>query len=227
MKIKSFFTFTTIAISLLALALLTHFPHIRAASTPTGSLILNIATISGSANSGITLTGTAQTNSNGQTMRVWADACTTTGQCLRKEYTALDSATSATTQVWALNWAATELPAGTYSGTVWVGLAANNETLSTQSGIVNFVVAVVPTTFTLPVVSNQPFVIKLAPAANYQLGATTLPITQNDVTVSDNGGLTLSSPGLTTNTTVTLGPTSFVFTVLDPPPLQVLELDFE
>jgi hypothetical protein len=193
-------------------------PYCLIASDPLCSAHLEITTTTGSTEAGITLSGTAKAIANDQDMRIWADACNTAGQCLRKEFTSFDSATSGTAQSWTLSWLLSELPAGTYSGTIWVGLATSTDgniidTLSAQSESVNFTLASTIQTYPVTVFKNQPFSLDLGALTNYDLGALLLPTTDHGVTATSTAShLILSSPsGLAAPTTATFGHTAFTF----------------
>jgi hypothetical protein len=209
-------------------------PYCLIAGDPLCAARLEVTTTTSSAEAGITLTGTAKASGSNQNIAVWADACNTAGQCVRKEFTGFNMATSGTAQPWTLTWLPSELPAGTYSGTIWVGLATSVDstiidTLSAQSAPLNFTIAPTLRTFPLTVFTHQPFALDLGPLTNYDLGALILPTTDHTVTATSTAGrLILSSTsGLAAPTTATFGNTAFVFTVIDLPQLTISNLSFE
>jgi hypothetical protein len=186
---------------------------------------LVVTATTGSAGAGITLSGTAEAGGNGQSMTVWADACNVAGQCVRKTYNGFTSATSATPQNWTLSWAASELPAGTYNGTVWAGLAAGSDNVVAQSGTVNFTISPKVLTIEMTVIKNRAFSLSAGPVAGFDV---TLG-TNNGVTAGNSGGkLVLSSAsGLAGSTTATFGNTKFEITVIEPPQISVSNVSFE
>jgi hypothetical protein len=195
-----------------------------------------VATTAGSAGVGITLNGTAKASGDGQNMMVWADACNSAGQCVRKEFTSFDLASSGIAQGWTLSWLPSELPAGTYNGTIWVGLVtaapedgAVIDVLSAQSEAVNFAIDAVVRTFLVTVIENQPFSLEVGAVSNYDLGASALPATNNGVTASNVGGKLVisSSAGLASNTKATFGSTKFEITVIEQPQITVTNVSFE
>jgi hypothetical protein len=195
---------------------------------------LRVTATSGNENEGITVSGFARAGGKGQEMRVWADACNSAGQCVRKEYGGFDVASSGTAQEWTLSWEASELPAGTYNGTVWVGLTVGNETrgyetITAESDPVNFTIAATTRTFPVTVIENQGFSLDVGVVSNYDLGTTPLPVTSNGVTASNAGGklVLASTTGLASNATATFGNTKFEMTVIEQPQVQVLEVSFE
>jgi hypothetical protein len=209
-------------------------PYCLVANDPLCLANLIIMTTTGSAGDGITLTGTAKASENNQNMTVWADACNVAGQCVRKMIADFDLASSGTAQEWMLTWAASELPTGTYDGTRWVGLTtAAGETiidaLSAQSGPVNFTIDAVVRTFLVTVIESQPFSLEVGAVSNYDLGASSLPATNNGVTASNVGGklVIASTTGLASNTTATFGNTKFEITVIPLPQLTVSNVNLE
>jgi hypothetical protein len=153
---------------------------------------------------------------------------------VRKEFTGFDLATSDTAQPWTLTWLPSELPAGTYSGTIWVELTTSAggtiiDTLSAQSDPVNFTLAAIIRTFPLTIFTNQPFDLDLGLLTNYDLASLSLPATDHGVTATNlTGHLILSSTsGLAAPTTATFGHTAFVFTPIDLPQLTISNLSFE
>jgi hypothetical protein len=197
-------------------------PYCLVVDDPLCTANLAVTTTTGSAASGITLTGTAKASDNNQNMTVWADACNTAGQCVRKTKTDFDSSNSSIEQRWILNWEAAELPAGTYNGTVWVGLATSvsgttMDTLAVQSGVVNFAISSVVKTYPVMVIKDQAFTLNVGALSNYDLDTTSLPAASNGVTADKSGSdLVLSSAagtGLNSATAATFGNASFVFTV--------------
>jgi hypothetical protein len=194
---------------------------------------LTIDTTNGSEASGIALTGTAKASENGQNMTVWADVCNSAGQCVRKTSSSFTSTTSGTAQSWSLTWLPSELPAGTYSGTVWVGLATSVDSaiidaLSAQSEPVNFTINPNLKVFPLTALTSRPFSLNVGAVTNYDLASLSLPATDHGVTATNTAGtLTLSSAsGLASPTTATFGNTSFAFALQDLAS-GIIELSFE
>jgi hypothetical protein len=194
---------------------------------------LVVAETSGNENSGISLSGTAKGSEDNQNIAVWADACNTAGQCLRKEFANFDPATSGTAQQWTLTWLPRELPAGTYSGTLWVGLATSVDgtiidTLSAQSESVNFTLAATIRTFPVTALKDQPFSLDLGLLTNYDLASLSLPTTDHGVTATSTAShLILSSlSGLAAPTTATFGNTAFTF-ALQELASGIIEVSFE
>jgi hypothetical protein len=193
--------------------------NITAASAPYlyGIANLTLTSLSADSSGGINLAGMAKAAANHQNMTVWADVCNTAGQCVRREFTSFDIASSGTAQQWTLSWFPSELPAGTYAGTIWVNLvtATNGDiidTLSAQSNPVNFTIAPTIRTFPITAFKDQAFSLDVGVVSNYDLEAIILPATSNGVTATNTGGkLILSAAGLATATTATFGNTSFVF----------------
>jgi hypothetical protein len=158
-------------------------------------------------------------------MMVWADACNSAGQCVRKSTSSFAAATSASAQNWTLTWAASELPAGTYNGTVWVGLSAESDNLVAQSGAVNFTIGPKTQTIEMTVIKNQAFSLDVGPVVDFDVALGT----NNGVMAGNVGGkLVLSSvTGLASNIAATFGNTKFEITVIDPPQITVSNVSFE
>jgi hypothetical protein len=195
---------------------------------PATKLIITSTTGS---DAGITLSGTAKAIANGQNMTVWADACNTAGQCVRKTKDNFNVASSGTAQSWELTWTKSELPAGDYKGTIWVGLTAGTDNLSAQSGEVGlFTISSVVKTFEATVIRDKAFSLSVGAISSYDLGTISLSAVNNGVTASEVGGkLVLSSTsGLAnTTTTATFGNTQFVITAIDQPKLAISNVSFE
>jgi hypothetical protein len=198
--------------------------NITAASAPYlyGIANLTLTSLSADSSSGISLAGTAKAAANNQNMTVWADVCNTDGQCVRKEFTSFDLANSGTAQEWMLSWVTSELPAGTYSGTIWVNLVTTTngdivDTLSAQSEPVNFTIAPTVRTFPITAFKDQAFSLDVGAVSNYDLGVIILPATSNGVTATNVSEKLIlsSSTGLATATTATFGHTIFTFALQD------------
>jgi hypothetical protein len=173
----------------------------------------------------MTLSGTAKASGNGQSMTVWADACNSAGQCVRKTYGGFTSATSGTAQNWTLSWAASELPAGAYNGTVWVGLSAGSNNLTAQSGVVNFTISSKVRTMRMTVIKSKAFSLNIGPVGDFDIALGT----NNGVTAANSSNnLVLSSAGgLASNTTATFGNSKFEITVVEQPQITVSNVSFE
>jgi hypothetical protein len=186
---------------------------------------LAITTVNGSAGAGVTLTGTAQAVDNNQSMTVWADACNSTGQCVRKTYSGFNVASSGIAQNWTLTWTAAELPAGTYNGTVWVGLTAGSDNLSAQSGTINFTISAKVRTMRMTVIKSKAFSLNIGPVGDFDI---TLG-TNNGVTAanSSNNLVLSSASGLASSTTATFGNSKFEITVVEAPQITVSNVSFE
>jgi hypothetical protein len=208
--------------------------NIAASSAPYlyGVANLTLTSLSADSSSGINLAGSAWGSGNNQDLVVFATICNTVGQCIKKEFASFDAPTSASSQNWTLIWPAAELPAGVYSGTIWVNLVTTKnenvvDTLSAQSNPVNFTIASTIRAFPITAFKDQAFSLDVGAASNYDLGVIILPVTNNGVTATNTGGkLTLSSTGLTTATTATFGNTSFVF-ALQERASGIIEVSFE
>jgi hypothetical protein len=103
------------------------------------------------------------------------------------------------------------------------------ETLAVQSEVINFTITANVSTYPVTVIKNKSFSLDVGASSNYDLGAVSLPVTNNNVTATESSGkLILSSTtGLTGATTATFGNTSFTFTTPDLPQSQVLEVNFD
>jgi hypothetical protein len=159
-------------------------------------------------------------------MTVWADACNSVGQCVKKTYSGFNTASSGTAQNWTLTWTASELLAGTYNGTVWAGLTTGSGgNAVAQSGTVNFTISPKVQIIEMTVIKNRAFSLSAGPVAGFDVALGT----NNGVTAGSSGGkLVLSSAsGLAGSTTATFGNTKFEITVIEPPQITVSNVSFE
>jgi hypothetical protein len=195
-------------------------------------LSLSITSVTGDANNGIVLTGSARGGSNGETMTVVSHACNTNNECIRREYSGFESSSIVTSQNFTLSFPISDLPTGTYNGTLWLSLTTSSgETLILQSSLVNFIIDPTIHTYPLTTLHNRPFNIAVGSTTNYDLGSISLPYTISGITATDtNNTLFLSSlTGLPTTGTVTatFGNTSFVVNVITvPPQAGIIEVSF-
>jgi hypothetical protein len=189
---------------------------------------LAIITTTGSTAAGITLSGIAKASGNNQAITVWADACNSAGQCVRKTYSGFTSASSATAQNWTLTWTAGELPAGTYSGVIWAGLTVvtvGSDNVFAQSGTINFTISPKVRTMRMTVIKSKAFSLNVGPVGDFDIALGT----NNGVTAgSSSNNLVLSSTsGLASNTTATFGNSKFEITVIDPPQPTITNVSLE
>jgi hypothetical protein len=199
--------------------------NITAASAPSlygSQLDIGIISTSGNATDGVTISGSVHGSNDNQELTVFADVCNTSGQCLRRS-TALNSGAGNTTQEFSLSWVATDLPIGTYSGTVWVSLQVGGVGLSTQSGNINFTINPNSQTMKLTVIKNQAFNINLGDSNLFQLADGT----SNGITATNTNNEVYLSGTLTTSTTATFGHISVQVTVIEPPQLTISNVSFE
>jgi predicted phage tail protein len=115
---------------------------------------------------------------------------------------------------WTLTWNSSELPAGTYAGTV---VAKNSTGGTAESAAVNFTIATkeIP----IKVVKNQAFNIKLGDANVINLAGCALPYTASGVTISNTSNVLYasnSSGGIAADTTITCGGTNISAKVVTP-----------
>ena len=184
--------------------------------------ILDVTYTTGLAASGVNLSGTVNGTAVNQNVAVMAAVCSTDGKCVSK-VTTVNTGAKNEVQNWTLTWTPSDLPAGTYSGTVWVQALSGGDWLTAEeSGMISF--AILPRNYDLVVMKNEPFNLALGDAASLEI----TPGTVGGVTVSiDSGNRAVIVNGtLAADSVLTFGNANLNFTVIEPATNQVTNLQF-